>query len=438
MLFGQLGFIKVDLLSLGILTAISKSLALIKQHYGQDWTLGTMPPDDPRVYDMISLSDTIGVFQVESRAQMTMLPKLKPRNFYDLAIQIALARPGPMQGGLVNPYILRRQGKQKFDYPSEEVRQTLERTLGIAVFQEQAMKLAIVCAGFTPDEANLMRKCMSRMKRVDEDVVAWQAKLVNGMLARGYTQEFADECCRCFQSFTSYGFPESHSASFAHLVYASAWIKCHYHDAFTCGMLNSLPMGFYLPSQLEQDARKAGVSVRPIDINHSDWDCTLEEKVGKFHALRLGMRNIKGLSESDARQIAEKRGNGYPDIAAIRQRTNVSKRTLETLAKADAFRSIGLDRRQALWYIQGLSASLLQIFGKQKEEGIQEDRLALPKMSDAEHVIHDYRTMSLSLKGHPVNFIRDRLDDWDVVKVSDLRHAPRNKYIRVAGITTHR
>lgn len=308
-----LGFLKVDVLSLGMLTCIRKGFDLAKRHYGLNLTLANIPQDDSKVYDMISHADTLGVFQIESRAQMSMLPRLKPRNFYDLVIEVAIVRPGPIQGDMVHPYLKRRNNEEPVDYPSEKLKEILGRTLGVPLFQEQAMEIAIVAAGFTPAEADGLRRSMATFKSKGK-VSDWERKLVGGMMKKGYKEEFARRVFKQLEGFGSYGFPESHAASFALLVYISSWIKCYYPDVFAACLLNSQPMGFYSPAQIVIDARKHGVEVRPVDINHSHWDNTLEDKSGEYFALRLGFRQVKGFREEELQQLVDNRKNHYGTI----------------------------------------------------------------------------------------------------------------------------
>src|SRR3546814_787905 len=299
---------------------------------------------------MLSRADSIGVFQVESRAQQSMLPRLRPNKFYDLVVEVAIVRPGPIQGNMVHPYLRRRENPALVDYPSEELREVLEVTLGVPLFQEQAMKIAVVAAGFSPSEADKLRRAMATFRRVGT-LPAFEQRFVGGMVERGYAPDFARRCWEQIQGFGSYGFPESHAASFALLVYASAWLKCHHPDVFGCAILNSQPMGFYAPAQLVRDAREHGVEIRPVDVSHSDWDCTLEPAEGPFRALRLGLRLIAGLREKDAEQLVTMRGDGYSSLPDLARRTGLRAPILQRLAQADSFGSLGLDRRQALWEI---------------------------------------------------------------------------------------
>lgn len=392
-----LGFLKIDVLGLGMLTCIRKNFDLAKQHYGKDYTLDNIPQDDPAVYDMICRADTIGVFQIESRAQMSMLPRLKPRCFYDLVIEVAIIRPGPIQGDMVHPYLRRRNGEEPVEYPSKELEQILGRTLGVPLFQEQAMQISIVAAGFTPTEADELRRGINKFQwtKFGGLLQQMESKLVNGMLAKGYTEDFARRIFKQLEGFGSYGFPESHAASFALLVYVSAWLKCHYPDVFACGLLNSQPMGFYAPAQIVSDAREHRVTVRPVDVNHSVWDNTLEEVVGKHRALRLGFRNVKGLREADIDILIQMRGAGYKDVSGV-WTSGTSQAALAKLADADAFRSVGLDRQKALWEVTGLADRPAALLSPQVNEAIIEPEAVLPAKSLGEHVIQDYPLLGLS------------------------------------------
>ncbi len=430
----SLGFLKVDVLALGMLTCIRKAFDLAKLHYGLDLTLANIPQDDKAVYDMVSHADTIGVFQIESRAQMSMLPRLKPKDFYDLVIEVAIVRPGPIQGDMVHPYLRRRDGIEKVEYPSEELKAILGRTLGVPLFQEQAMEIAIVAAGFTPAEADELRRSMATFKAKGM-VADFEKKLVSGMMAKGYTEEFARRVFNQLKGFGSYGFPESHAVSFALLVYISSWIKCYYPDIFAAALLNSQPMGFYQPAQLISDAQKHGVLVKPVDVNYSDWDNTLEAKEGKFCVLRLGFRQVKGLKEDDMQVlIAVRDANG--SIKRITQLVDagVQLSSLERLADADAFRSIGLDRRKAVWEVSALSDHLTGLFAGQQVDTSAESSIELPEMDLAEHVIEDYRTLALSLKAHPVSFAREKLKLLKAITTGGLANCADGATIRVAGL----
>ncbi len=427
-----LGFLKVDVLALGMLTCIRKAFDLAKAHYGLELTLATIPQDDPAVYEMISRADTIGVFQIESRAQMSMLPRLKPKNFYDLVIEVAIVRPGPIQGDMVHPYLRRRNGEEPVEYPSKELEEILGRTLGVPLFQEQAMEIAIVAARFTPAEADGLRRSMATFKAKGQ-VAQWRAKLVSGMVANGYKEEFALRVFKQLEGFGSYGFPESHAASFALLVYVSSWIKCYYPDVFAAALLNSMPMGFYQPAQLVIDAQKHGVVVRPADVNHSGWDNQLEEISGKFHALRLGFRQVKGLKEEEMQLLTAGRLSPYTHIHTLRD-LGVSQTALEKLADADAFRSIGLDRRQALWEVSALSDRPMGLFTGQASLSAFEQQIELPGMTPAEHVVQDYASTTLSLKAHPLSFVREKLSLQHVSRACDLADYADGYSLRAAGL----
>jgi error-prone DNA polymerase len=357
-----LGLLKVDVLGLGMLTCIRKAFGLLAEHRGQHLTLANVPVEDP-VYDMLCRADAIGVFQVESRAQLNFLPRMRPRTFYDLVCEVAIVRPGPIQGGMVHPFLNRRMGREKVEDLGPAMMEVLGRTYGVPLFQEQAMQIAVVAAGFTPSEADRLRRSLATFKRMGT-IGSFRDRFVSGMLARGYDAEFAARCFAQIEGFGSYGFPESHAASFARLVYISAWLKCHHQAVFTCALLNSQPMGFYAPAQLVRDAREHGVEVRPISVNHSLWDCTLEPRPDGGLALRLGFRQIKGMREEDAAWIAAARGNGYPDVESLWRRAAVKPDALERLAEADAFAALGLTRRDALWAAKALKAPApLPLFG---------------------------------------------------------------------------
>ncbi|MEJ7780273.1 MAG: error-prone DNA polymerase [Daejeonella sp.] len=427
-----LGFLKVDVLALGMLTCIRKAFDLAKKHYDLDLTLANIPQDDPDVYEMISHADTIGVFQIESRAQMSMLPRLRPKCFYDLVIEVAIVRPGPIQGDMVHPYLRRRNGEEPVEYPSKELEEILGRTLGVPLFQEQAMEIAIVAAGFTPAEADGLRRSMATFKAKGL-VSQFQKKLVEGMTAKGYTLEFSLRVFKQLEGFGSYGFPESHAASFALLVYVSSWIKCYYPDVFATAILNSLPMGFYQPAQLVIDAKKHGVEVRPVDINYSAWDNLMEEKTGKYHAVRLGFRQVNGLGMEDVEVLVTARSSSYTSITGLRD-TGVSQAALEKLADADAFRSIGLDRRQALWEVSALSDRPIALFSGQPSESIREIQISLPLMTESEHVIQDYAATSLSLKAHPLSFVREKLRLLHIRSAKELEAVKDGDPVKVAGL----
>ena len=427
-----LGCIKIDVLALGMLTCIRKAFDLAREHYGLSLTLANIPQDDPKVYEMVSAADTIGLFQIESRAQQSMLPRLRPKTFYDLVIEVAIVRPGPIQGDMVHPYLRRRNGLEKVEYPSKELEEILSRTLGVPLFQEQAMKIAVVAAGFTPTEADELRRSMATFK-LPGQVVRFQEKLVNGMVSNGYTKEYALRVFKQLEGFGSYGFPESHAASFALLVYVSAWLKCYYPDVFAAAILNSLPMGFYQPAQLVSDARQHGVEFRPVDVNHSVWNYILEERNGKFYILRMGFRQVGGLREEEMLLLMAGRTQPYTSIPALLD-AGVSPATLERLANADAFRSMGLDRRQALWEVAALADRPIGLFQGQASESEWEGSIPLPVMTDSEHVVQDYANTSLSLKAHPVSFVRAPLRALGNLSSQELSLRPTGQYVKVAGL----
>ncbi|MGP1395782.1 MAG: error-prone DNA polymerase [Inquilinaceae bacterium] len=438
----ELGILKVDVLALGMLTCLAKGLALLHGHYGRDLALATLPREDARVYDMICRADTVGVFQIESRAQMNMLPRLKPRCYYDLVIEVAIVRPGPIQGDMVHPYLRRREGLETVDYPSpspehgppDELRQVLGKTLGVPLFQEQAMRVAIEAAGFTPEDANHLRRAMATFRRrgIMEDL---QRRMVDGMVRRGYDPAFAQRCFDQIKGFGEYGFPESHAASFAHLVYASCWIKHHYPDVFCVALLNSQPMGFYAPAQIVRDAREHGVDVQPPDVNLSAWDCTLTPGGNGRGSVRLGLRMIDGLGEEVGQRIADGRAGGaYVSVEDLWRRAALMPTQLETLAKADAFGTLALDRRQALWRTRAIkTVRPLPLFAA-ADEAAGEPTVRLPAMRDSEQVVDDYRSLRLSLKGHPMDFLRPAYAARGIRTsraVAEARHGAR---LRTAGV----
>ena len=450
-----LGILKIDVLGLGMLTCIAKSFAFLRAHYGVEHDLASLPAEESAVYDMLCRGDSVGVFQVESRAQMAMLPRLRPRNFYDLVIEVAIVRPGPIQGDMVHPYLRRRNGEETVAYPSKDLEDVLGKTLGVPLFQEQAMKIAIVAGGFTPSQADGLRRAMATFRRSGA-IYSFHDKLINGMVARGYDREFAEQCFKQIEGFGEYGFPESHAASFALLVYVSSWLKCHYPDVFCAALLNSLPMGFYAPAQIVRDAREHGVEVRHVDVNRSDWDSTLEsappgavaarhwsmkEEIKTACAVRLGFREIKGLRKDESEKIVACRGRSYDSLRELWLKTGLSRAALERLADADAFRSIGLDRRDALWAVRGLDPvkgdDALALFAH--ESDIQrEAEVRLPSMPLGEHVACDYRTIRLSLKAHPVSFIRARLSALRFVRACELAQRADGARLGVAGLVTIR
>ena len=447
-----LGLLKVDVLALGMLSCIRRAFALLWDHYNRPLTLASVPPEDATTYDMLCEGRSVGVFQVESRAQMAMLPRLQPRCFHDLVVQVAIVRPGPIQGDMVHPYLRRRAGLEKVTYPSDALRGVLERTLGVPLFQEQAMQIAIVGAGFTGSEADQLRRAMATFKK-HGDVAKFHDKMISGMIARGYEPEFAERCFRQIEGFGTYGFPESHAASFALLVYVSAWIKRHYPDVFICALLNAQPMGFYSPSQLVAEARRSGIAVRPADVSHSGWDSTLEPDPANrdgLHALRLGLRLVKGLAAGEGERIAASRrpsGHGTPwlSLADIMRRADVSARSLEAIANADGFASLGLNRRQALWEVRALAGQRWQelpLFAhatrRHHDLAGEEPAVTLPQAHAGEEVVADYRSLGLSLKDHPVRLLSRPLakDGWQTCAVA--HEARDGQRLRLAGLVTMR
>ena len=447
-----LGLLKVDVLALGMLSCIRRAVAWLRDHYNRPLTLASVPPEDAATYDMLCEGRSVGVFQVESRAQMAMLPRLQPRCFHDLVVQVAIVRPGPIQGDMVHPYLRRRAGLEKVTYPSDALRGVLERTLGVPLFQEQAMQIAIVGAGFTGSEADQLRRAMATFKK-HGDVAKFHDKMISGMIARGYEPEFAERCFRQIEGFGTYGFPESHAASFALLVYVSAWIKRHYPDVFICALLNAQPMGFYSPSQLVAEARRSGIAVRPADVSHSGWDSTLEPDPANrdgLHALRLGLRLVKGLAAGEGERIAASRGpsgRGTPwsSLADIMRRADVSAKSLEAIANADGFASLGLNRRQALWEVRALAGQRWQelpLFAhatrRHHDLAGEEPAVTLPQAHAGEEVAADYRSLGLSLKDHPVRLLSRPLakDGWQTCAVA--HEARDGQRLRLAGLVTMR
>ncbi len=457
----ELNILKVDVLGLGMLSCLRRSFNLLKAHYGVERDLFNIRDEDSAVYRMIQRADTIGVFQIESRAQMSMLPRLKPAEFYDLVIEVAIVRPGPIQGDMVHPYLRRRQGLEKIEYPSpapehgdaDELEQVLHRTLGVPLFQEHAMRIAIVAAKFAPAEADRLRRAMATFKRVGT-IDTFRKKFIDGMTARGYQRDFAVRCFSQIEGFGEYGFPESHAASFANLVYASAWIKCFYPDVFAAALLNSQPMGFYATAQIVRDAQEHGVEVRPVDVNHSRWDSSLEpgsvaterlhlrhvdmkHDIRAAHALRLGLREVSGLAEEHGRMIETLRGAGFDSVRDLWLRTRLPSSSLEKLARADAFRSLGLDRRDALWAVRALQRSGdkddLPLLARVHMPELEPD-VALPPMHPGEHVIEDYRHLHLSLKAHPLSFVRTELDRRGILRHAQLYDLSPGQIVTVAGL----
>ncbi|HEY6431531.1 MAG TPA: error-prone DNA polymerase, partial [Acetobacteraceae bacterium] len=467
-----LRFMKVDVLGLGMLGCMRRAFDLLVEYGREARTLSTIPPDDPATFAMIQRADTVGVFQIESRAQMSMLPRLKPKEFYDLVIEVAIVRPGPIQGDMVHPYLRRREGKEPHDCLTPELEKVLGKTLGVPLFQEQAMQVAIVCAGFTANEADALRRSMATFKHTG-GVSKFKEKLIEGMVANGYPREFADKTFSQIEGFGSYGFPESHAASFALIAYASSWMKCHHPEIFACALLNSQPMGFYAPAQIVRDAREHGVEVRPICVNASQWDCTLEpaslgrathnhlshstpssplplageslpptrsgvgsrSDPGEGLALRLGFRMVKGLSEDHGTRIVKARGaTPYRDLENLHHRAGVPIGALEHLAEADAFHSLGLDRRAAVWVIRGLSEPLPLFAAAASRPATIEPATILPRMTEAGEVVQDYRSVGLSLRRHPAAFLRSKFRRAGMITCAGLTHARDGQTVTVPGI----
>ncbi|MEY3309834.1 MAG: hypothetical protein RLZZ413_3872 [Pseudomonadota bacterium] len=402
-----LGILKVDILALGMLSCIRKGFDLIAQHHQTRYTLATLPPEDAPTYEMLCRADSLGVFQVESRAQMNFLPRMRPRRFYDLVIQVAIIRPGPIQGDMVHPYLRRRNGQEQVSFPSDDLGRVLGKTLGVPLFQEQAMQIAIIGAGFTPLEADRLRRALATFKK-HGNVTELKERFLQGMRANGYDDDFSARCFSQIEGFGSYGFPESHAASFAYLVYASAWIKKHHPGIFACALLNSQPMGFYAPAQIVRDAREHGVRVLPACINASTWDNRMEEAANGALALRLGFRQVRGLSEDEGMWVVAARGNGYLAVQDVWRRAGVGPATVTRLAEADCFATLGLSRRDALWAARALTGdSPLPLFaGDIDGEGIVEPAVVFREMSEGEKVVEDYVSMRLTLRSHPMALLR--------------------------------
>ncbi|SDB20481.1 error-prone DNA polymerase [Belnapia rosea] len=434
-----LGFMKVDVLGLGMLGCLRRAFELLDDHKDQQVDIASVPPEDPATYAMIRRADTLGTFQIESRAQMAMLPRLKPRTFYDLVIQVAIVRPGPIQGDMVHPYLRRRERKEDVSYPKPELERVLGKTLGVPLFQEQAMQVAIHCAGFSPGEADQLRRAMATFKFTG-GVSVFRDKLIAGMVERGYARDFAERTFAQLEGFGSYGFPESHAASFALIAYASAWVKCHHPDVFCAALLNSQPMGFYAPAQVVRDAREHGVEVLPVCANVSRWDCTLEPTDGRWMAVRMGLRMVQGLANADAaRLVAHRGGVPYASVEEVWCRAGLPRAALERLAEADAFRALGLDRRQALWAVRGLADTTLPLFAAAKRGGAPEPEaveppVALAPMAEGREVVEDYRSTGLSLRSHPVAFLRGELRARGMVACADLATARDGRWVTVPGI----
>ncbi|WP_137390467.1 error-prone DNA polymerase [Rhodoligotrophos defluvii] len=437
-----LRFMKVDVLALGMLSCMRRGLDLLAEHKDIRLDLASIPAEDPRTYAMIRKADTLGTFQIESRAQMSMLPRLKPRTYYDLVVQVAIVRPGPIQGDMVHPYLRRREGLEEVDYPRPELEKVLGKTLGVPLFQEQAMRVAIECAGFTAGEADLLRKSMATFKHTG-GVSKFRDRLISGMIARGYEEEFAARTFQQLEGFGSYGFPESHAASFALIAYASAWLKCWHPDVFCAALLNAQPMGFYAPAQIVRDAREHGVEVRPVCINASRWDCTLEPTGDESRlAVRLGLRMVKGLANAHAAAIVAARGDeNFTSIADLWRRAGVPVAALDQIAAADGFRpAFGLARREAQWAIKGLRDEELPLFAAASDrEGrtvpeLDEPAIALRAMPAGREVVEDYGHIGLSLRRHPVSFLREDLAKRRIVSCAEAMAARDRRWLEAAGI----
>ena len=431
----ELKFMKVDVLGLGMMSCLKRGFDLLKDHKGVALDLATVPPEDPRTYAMIRRADTLGVFQIESRAQMSMLPRLKPRSFYDLVIEVAIVRPGPIQGDMVHPYLRRREGKEPVTYPTPELEKVLGKTLGVPLFQEQAMRVAIECAGFTPGEADQLRRAMATFKFTG-GVSHFKDKLVGGMVARGYPADFAQATFSQLEGFGSYGFPESHAASFALLAYASSWLKCHHPDVFCAALLNSQPMGFYQPAQIIRDARAHGVEIRPVCVNASRWDSTLEEKPDGSFAVRLGLRRVRGLSEADAASLVALRGDTpYASLPDLWRRARTPTGALSRLAEADAFLpSLGLQRREAGWAIKGLRDVALPLFDQAGASDLNEPRPGLKPMTEGREIVEDYSHLGHTLRRHPLALLRPALSDLGRVSCKAAVGARDGQFVRTAGL----
>ena len=438
----QLHFMKVDVLGLGMLGCMRRAFELLRAEKGIDLDMASpeMQVDDPATFEMIRRADTLGVFQIESRAQMSMLPRMKPTRFYDLVIEVAIVRPGPIQGDMVHPYLRRREGRETPVYPKPELRKVLEKTLGVPLFQEQAMKVAIVGAGFTPAEADQLRRAMATFKFTG-GVSHFYDKLVEGMVTRGYPRDFAERTFKQIEGFGSYGFPESHAASFAKIAYASSWMKCHHPDIFCAALLNAQPMGFYAPAQIVRCARTHGVELRSPCINASRWDCTLEETGSRYKAVRLGLRMVRGLSNIHGAQIIAARGDTpFESVEEVWRRSNVPPAAIERLADGDVFRTLDRDRRQSLWALKGLGEASLPLFaaadvreGLWSPEGAEPD-VPLRALTAGREVVEDYRTIQLSLRAHPLSFLREGMRREGIVTAAECDRLPENRLIEVAGI----
>ncbi|MCP1445993.1 error-prone DNA polymerase [Pseudomonas sp. GGS8] len=429
------GLLKVDILALGMLSAIRRCFDLLRRHRGRDLSLATVPAEDPQTYEMIGHADTIGVFQIESRAQMSMLPRLKPKNFYDLVIEVAIVRPGPIQGGMVHPYLRRRKGEEEVKYPSKELEAVLKRTLGVPLFQEQVMQIAIVAADYSPGEADQLRRSMAAWKR-HGGLEPHKERLADGMRKNGYTAEFAAQIFEQIKGFGDYGFPESHAASFALLTYASCWLKCHEPAAFACALINSWPMGFYSPDQILQDARRHHLQIRPVDVRASDWDCSLEPITGAQPAIRMGLRMIKGFREDDARRIEMARSKGaFADIADLGERARLDARAQEQLADAGALRGLAGDRHRARWEVAGVQKQLGLFAGLPSQE---EPAVDLPKPTVGEDLQADYASVGTTLGPHPLALLRAELKARRCRSSRELLAVEHGRPVSVAGLVTGR
>ena len=438
----SMGLLKVDILALGMLSAIRKSLQMVQRYCPTIKTLSDIPKDDPSTYRMLQIADTIGVFQIESRAQMSMLPRLKPECFYDLVIQVAIVRPGPIQGDMVHPYLRRKQGLELASYPDDAIKEVLERTLGVPIFQEQVIKLAMVAAGFSGGEADQLRRAITSWGR-NSKLLTFEEKLTQGMIERGYNEDFARRLFEQIKGFGGYGFPESHSASFALLAYISAWLKRHHPAAFVVWLLNSQPMGFYSPSQLIQDARRHGVTVLSIDVNHSDWDhLLLDSRSAQQNqpALRLGLRLVRGLSRQGAQRVVEARQrNPFRQISHLRQWAALNKRDMEALADADALQSLSGHRHQSQWQIMALEQPKPLLRDEQYQNASYfDDGVQLPAPQIAEEVLSDYRATGLTLRAHPLSLLRDRAPFNRCKRHTDLASIGHKRFVRIAGLVTCR
>jgi error-prone DNA polymerase len=436
-----LKFMKVDCLALGMLTCMKRAFDFLTDAKGIELDLATIPSEDPRTYAMIRNADTLGTFQIESRAQMSMLPRMKPRTFYDLVIEVAIVRPGPIQGDMVHPYLRRREGKEEVVYPKPELEKVLGKTLGVPLFQEQAMRVAIECAGFTPGEADQLRRAMATFKFTG-GVSKFKDKLVNGMVERAYDREFAEKTFSQLEGFGSYGFPESHAASFALIAYASSWMKCWHPDVFCASLLNAQPMGFYAPAQIVRDAREHGVEVRPVCVNASRWDCTLEPLGDERFAVRLGLRMVRGLANKDGAAIVAARGETpFASVDDVWRRAKVPVSSLVELADADAMKeSLGLARRQALWAIKALRDEPLELWSAAAEREartvpeLDEPDVAIRPMTAGGEVVEDYRHVGLSLRRHPVEFMRADLTGRRIVTCAEAMAARDGRWLEAAGL----